>query len=79
MGLISALVTLPLAPAKGVLWIGEQVRAEAERQFYDPAAIQRALEDLDKQRESGSIGEEEAARIEEELVERLIAAGELGA
>jgi len=75
VGLISGLVTWPIAPVRGVAWVAEQVRAEAEREFYDPAAIQRALDDLDAQREAGVIEEEEAARIEEDLVQRLIAGG----
>ncbi|HET8560979.1 MAG TPA: c-type cytochrome biogenesis protein CcmI [Marmoricola sp.] len=76
MGLISALVTWPLAPVRGVAWIGEQVRAEAERQWSDPAVIQQQLDDLDARREAGTIDEEEARLLEEELVQRLIAGGE---
>ncbi|HEY6935174.1 MAG TPA: gas vesicle protein GvpG [Marmoricola sp.] len=76
MGLISALVTWPLAPVRGVAWVAEQVRSEAERQWSDPAAIQQALDDLDAQREAGTIDEEEADRLEEQLVQRLLAGGE---
>jgi cytochrome c-type biogenesis protein CcmI len=76
VGLISALVTWPLAPVRGVAWIGEQVRAEAERQWSDPAVIQQQLDDLDARREAGTIDEEEARLLEEELVQRLIAGGE---
>lgn len=38
MGLISEVLLLPLAPVRGSLWAMEQVLAEAERQYYDPAA-----------------------------------------
>ena len=76
MGLISGLLTWPLAPVRGVLWLGEQIQAEAERQWTDPAAIHQALDDLDAQREAGTIDEDEARQIEEELVQRLIAGGE---
>ena len=35
MGLISGLLMLPLAPVRGVAWIGEQIAEEADRQL-DP-------------------------------------------
>lgn len=75
MGLISGLLTWPIAPVRGVTWVAEQVQAEAERQYYDPVAIQQALDELDAQREAGLVDEEEAARIEEELVQRLLDGG----
>jgi len=76
VGLISGLLTWPLAPVRGVAWVAEQVRDEAERQWYDPAAVQQQLEELDARREAGTIDEEEAAELEEQLVQRLLAAGE---
>ena len=76
MGLISGLLTWPLAPVRGVAWIAEQVQAEAERQWSDPAVVQQELEELDALREAGLIDEEEASRREEELVQRLLAGGE---
>jgi chorismate mutase len=73
MGLITGLLTLPLAPVRGVAWIAEQVRQEAERQWMDPAAIQEALADVQARRESGMIDDAEADRLEDELIERLLA------
>ena len=73
MGLITGLLTLPFAPVKGVAWIAEQVRQEAERQWNDPAAIQDALDDVQARREAGLIDDAEADRLEEELIERLLA------
>jgi hypothetical protein len=55
-----------------VAWIAEQVLDEAERQWTDPAAIERALADVDAKRQSGELSDEEAAELEEELVARLI-------
>jgi hypothetical protein len=75
VGLISGLLTWPIAPVRGGTWVAEQVRAEAGRQYYDPAAIQQALDELDARREAGLVDEDEAARIEEELVQRLIDGG----
>jgi cytochrome c-type biogenesis protein CcmI len=72
MGLISGLLTWPLAPVRGVAWIAEQVRQEAERQWMDPAAIQEALDDVQARREAGLIDDDEADRLEEELIQRLL-------
>ena len=73
MGLITGLLTLPLAPVKGVAWIADQVRQEAERQWNDPAAVQDALDDVQARREAGLIDDAEADRLEEDLIERLLA------
>jgi hypothetical protein len=72
MGLITSLLTWPLAPVRGVAWIAEQVRQEAERQWLDPAELQAALDDVQARREAGLIDDEEADRLEEELIERLL-------
>jgi hypothetical protein len=72
MGLITGLLTLPLAPVRGVAWIAEQVRQEAERQWNDPAALQDALADVEARREAGVIDDAEADRLEDELIERLL-------
>lgn len=71
MGLISGLLTLPLAPVRGTVWIAEQVQREAERQYYDPALIRRQLEDVDDARQAGDLTEDEAAQLEEQLLARM--------
>jgi hypothetical protein len=73
MGLITGLLTSPLAPVRGVAWIAEQVRQEAERQWMDPAALQEALADVQARRGAGLIEDAEADRLEGELIERLLA------
>lgn len=72
MGLFTGLLTLPLAPVRGVAWVAEQVQEQAERELYDPVKIRRQLEDVDELRAAGHISEEEADALEEELVERLL-------
>ncbi|MGN6129515.1 MAG: gas vesicle protein GvpG [Nocardioidaceae bacterium] len=72
MGLFTGLLTLPLAPVRGTVWVAEQVLDEAERQFYDPAVIRRQLEQVDEMRTHGEISEDEAEQMEDELVERLM-------
>ena len=73
MGLITGILTWPLAPVRGVGWIAEQVRQEAERQWMDPAALHEALNDVQARREAGLIDDAEADRLEDELIERLLA------
>ncbi len=72
MGLLTGLLTLPLAPVRGTVWVAEQVLEEAERQYYDPAVIRRQLEEVDRMRADGQISEEEAEDMEDELVARLM-------
>jgi len=74
MGLISGLLTLPIAPVRGVAWVAEQIKEEADRQWADPATIQAALTDIEAMRESGEIDDAEADAREEELLQRLMAA-----
>jgi cytochrome c-type biogenesis protein CcmI len=78
MGLITGLLTLPLAPVRGVIWVAEKVEQEAERQYYDPAALQQQLEELEEQRSAGLIDDEEARALEDLLVQRLIEGGRHG-
>jgi hypothetical protein len=71
MGLITGLLTLPLAPVRGVVWVAEQLYEQALREMSDPAVIRRRLMEVQAAREAGTISEEEATRQEEELVQRL--------
>ena len=72
MGLITGLLGLPFAPVKGVVWVAEQVLQQAEEEYYDPARIRAALDEVDRLRTSGELTEEEAVMREDELVERLL-------
>ncbi|MFD1831631.1 MULTISPECIES: gas vesicle protein GvpG [Streptomyces] len=76
MGLIGEILMLPAAPLRGAGWVLRQVVAEAERQYYDPSAIQRELQELSRQLDEGLIGEEEFDRREDELLDRLQAVQE---
>jgi hypothetical protein len=72
MGLITSLLTLPLAPVRGTVWAADQILKQAEDAYYDPAAIRSELEDVDRLRVEGRIDEETAAALEDELIERLM-------
>jgi hypothetical protein len=73
MGLIMGLLGLPVVgPIRGVLWLAEQIRDQAEEQYYDPARIRSELERIDEARRTGELSEEECAAAENELLQRLI-------
>jgi hypothetical protein len=71
MGLFTGLLTLPLAPVRGVVWIAEQVMEEMERELYDEDSIRRELVQLELDFEDGLIDEEERQMREDALMERL--------
>jgi len=74
MGLISGLLTLPLAPVRGTAWLAERIQEQAEEELYDEGVIRSQLMEIEEARASGEIGEEEATLAEDALLERLIAA-----
>ncbi|MFJ8079708.1 gas vesicle protein GvpG [Streptomyces sp. NPDC096205] len=71
MGLITEVLLLPFAPVRGSAWVIEQVLHEAERLYYDPAAVRAELARLEEQLEAGEIDEAEFDRREDELLDRL--------
>ncbi|MFE9684424.1 gas vesicle protein GvpG [Streptomyces sp. NPDC002701] len=71
MGLIGEVLMLPFAPVRGSLWAMKQVVNEAERQYYDPAAVRAELSRLEERLEAGEIDEAEFDRQEDELLDRL--------
>src|SRR5205807_4711732 len=73
MGLFTALVTLPLAPVRGVAWVADHVAQEAERQLTDPTRLRGELLQLEFDRDQGLIGEEEFAARAEEVLQRIAA------
>lgn len=73
MGIVTGLLGLPLAPVRGVVWLAEQIRDQAEEQYYDPVRIRAQLERVDEARRSGELPEEECDALEEELLQRLMA------
>jgi chorismate mutase len=72
MGLITGILGLPLAPLRGTVWVAEQVRQQAEEEFYDPVKIRQQLEEVDRARAAGELSDEEATELEDELVDRLL-------
>jgi hypothetical protein len=71
MGLLTGLLTLPLAPVRGTIWIAEQLAAEAERQLDDETSVRRLLAEAERDFELGLLSEEEFEAVEDALLDRL--------
>jgi len=72
VGLIGALLKLPLAPVTGTIWVAERIQEQAEAEYYDESAIQEQLREVDEARRAGTIDEADAAAAEDALLERLL-------
>jgi len=71
VGLIGEVLLLPFAPVRGSGWVIRQVLDEAERLYYDPAAVRAELARLEERLEAGEIDDQEFDRQEDELLDRL--------
>ncbi|MCZ1005703.1 gas vesicle protein GvpG [Streptomyces lydicus] len=71
MGLISGVLTLPLAPVRGVVWVADQLAQAADRELHDPSVIRARLAALNHEFEAGHLGEEAFEREEEQLLDLL--------
>jgi len=74
VGLLTGLLTLPLAPVRSTVWIAERLIEEAERELGDETAIRRQLTELEIRHDLGEISDEEFAEAEDALLVRLVAA-----
>jgi Gas vesicle protein G len=73
VGLISGLLTLPLAPVRGTVWLAERIQEQAEDELYDESEIRAGLLELESARQAGTFDEHELAAAEDDLIERLMA------
>jgi hypothetical protein len=74
MGLFTALITLPLAPVRGTVWVAEKLQEQAEKDLLaaDEAGIQAGLLELERLRQEGTVDEAEIQDAEDALVEQLM-------
>jgi len=54
--------------------VAEQIRLQAEEEFYDPGRIREQLQEVDRLRMSGELTDGEASALEEDLLDRLFLA-----
>jgi hypothetical protein len=73
MGLLTGLLLLPVAPVRGIGWVANVLAAEAERELASRESPERALAELAAARASGEINEQDAERLETQLIERMLA------
>lgn len=71
MGLITGLLTLPLAPVRGTAWLAQQIAEEADRELFDEDRIRRELMELDLRADEEGLSDEERAHMEDDLLARL--------
>jgi hypothetical protein len=71
VGLITGLLTLPLAPVRGTVWLAEQLANAAEAELYDEDKIRRELLELDMLEADGLLQADERRMREDELLARL--------
>ncbi|MGW7329311.1 gas vesicle protein GvpG [Streptomyces sp. NPDC054840] len=71
MGLLTYLLTLPVAPVRAVTWVAQRVVDKAEEEYYDPAPIWRRLAELEQELLRGEIDQETFDREEDVLIDRL--------
>ncbi|MFF4011311.1 gas vesicle protein GvpG [Streptomyces sp. NPDC001717] len=71
MGLLSALLTAPLAPVRAVVWVAQRIADRADEEYYDPAPVWAALAELEARLRRGEIDQDAFDRAEDELLDRL--------
>jgi hypothetical protein len=74
VGLFTALLTLPVAPVRGVIWLSERVLDQAAAEECDPAEIYEQLAEIDEARALGEVSAEDSEDAEAELIARLMRA-----
>jgi Gas vesicle protein G len=71
VGLITGLLTLPLAPVRGTAWLAQQIAEEADRELFDEDRIRRELVELDLRADEEGLSDQERAHLEDDLLARL--------
>ena len=71
MGLVTGLLTLPLAPVRATVWLAEQIAEQAEREADPRAAVRRELAELQLAWEFGELDRGAYEEAEDALLERL--------
>jgi hypothetical protein len=76
MGLFK-LLTFPVSgPLVGTKWALKTLMSEAERRYYDEAAIRQEMAELERRMLAGQVDDETFDRQEEALLDRLLEARE---
>ena len=69
MGLLGKILTLPVTgPLRGVLWLAEKLKDQAEGEVYNEDAVRDRLMELELKLELGEITEDEYMAAEDDLL-----------
>jgi hypothetical protein len=71
MGLIKELMLLPAAPLRFTVWVADQVDEQVQEEHSSSAAIAQRLEEIEQARERGEIDDEQADRLQGEVIEQV--------
>jgi phage portal protein BeeE len=71
MGLLTAILTLPLAPVRAVTAVAELLLDQAEQELYSPQGVRRRLEALDAAVAAGTLSEAERRTAEQDILDRV--------
>lgn len=71
MGLLSAILGLPLAPVRGVIKLGELVQRQVDEELRHPVNVRRQLEEVERQRAEGELSDEEAVEAQQQVIDRI--------
>jgi hypothetical protein len=72
MSLFEELLLLPLAPVRGVAWLGARIADQGEKLLAEREDPHRALAELAGARERGELSDEDYAAEEEALLRELV-------
>ena len=72
MGLFSGIAMLPLAPVRGVIWLGEVIQRQVDQEMHNPARTRRQLEELEEARERGEISADEEKQVQKQILENRV-------
>lgn len=72
MGLFTGLLTLPLAPVRGVVWVGKQIHCQAEAEAGSTQSVSQRLAEIEAAWEAGKISEERRADLEAAALRELL-------
>jgi|tagenome__1003787_1003787.scaffolds.fasta_scaffold20662971_2 hypothetical protein len=71
MGLFTGLLTLPLAPVRGTMWVAEKLYDAAEQEANPDVQFRARLETLQIAYELGEMTDDDYEHAEQELVEQF--------
>ncbi|MBF6194821.1 gas vesicle protein GvpG [Nocardia implantans] len=70
-GVVTSILSLPLAPVRGVIWLGELIQDQVDQKMHDPALMRRELEEIDAAAAAGRLSEEERRQAQQAVLDRM--------